>query len=92
MVEKTNRDDENEELRKKLEKSEQSRESLPLDASKGSVDGQEGGAGYDPSAEAEGASGEVVTSGIEEKAVESTMENYFLRYSMSVIIDRRTPR
>ncbi len=94
MAEKTNRDDENEELRKKSEKSEQSRESLPLDASTGSMDGQESGAGYDPSAEAEGASGasgEVVTSGIEEKAVENTMENYFLRYSMSVIIDRALP-
>lgn len=34
--------------------------------------------------------GEVV-NGIEQKAVESTMENYFLRYSMSVIIDRALP-
>ena len=37
--------------------------------------------------EAEG----VVVDGIEEKAVESTMEDYFLKYSMSVIIDRALP-
>ena len=30
-------------------------------------------------------------SGIEQRAVESTMESYFLRYSMSVIIDRALP-
>ncbi len=44
---------------------------------------------------ASGASGEVVEAevidGIEQRAVESTMENYFLRYSMSVIIDRALP-
>ncbi len=34
--------------------------------------------------------GEVI-DGIEQKAVESTMESYFLRYSMSVIIDRALP-
>ena len=34
--------------------------------------------------------GEVV-DGIERRAVESTMEDYFLRYSMSVIIDRALP-
>lgn len=33
----------------------------------------------------------VVVDGIEQKAVESTMESYFLRYSMSVIIDRALP-
>ncbi len=35
--------------------------------------------------------GSVVRDGIEQKAVESTMESYFLRYSMSVIIDRALP-
>ena len=30
-------------------------------------------------------------NGIENRAVESTMESYFLRYSMSVIIDRALP-
>ena len=33
----------------------------------------------------------VAVDGIEQKAVESTMESYFLRYSMSVIIDRALP-
>ncbi len=33
----------------------------------------------------------VVVDGIEQKAVGSTMESYFLRYSMSVIIDRALP-
>ena len=33
----------------------------------------------------------VVVDGIEQKAVERTMESYFLRYSMSVIIDRALP-
>lgn len=32
-----------------------------------------------------------VVEGIENRAVESTMEDYFLRYSMSVIIDRALP-
>ena len=41
-------------------------------------------------------SGEVVsenpiTDGIEIKPVEHTMEDYFLRYSMSVIVDRALP-
>ena len=36
------------------------------------------------------AEGEVV-KGIEKKQVESTMEDYFLRYSMSVIVDRALP-
>ncbi|MBQ3468092.1 DNA gyrase subunit A [Candidatus Saccharibacteria bacterium] len=40
--------------------------------------------------EAEEVSGRL-TDGIEEKAVEKTMEDYFLRYSMSVIIDRALP-
>ena len=35
--------------------------------------------------------GTEAATGIEEKAVESTMESYFLRYSMSVIIDRALP-
>ena len=35
-------------------------------------------------------SGEV-SEGIEIKPVESTMEDYFLRYSMSVIVDRALP-
>ena len=38
-----------------------------------------------------GATPEVVTDGIELRTVESTMEDYFLRYSMSVIIDRALP-
>lgn len=33
----------------------------------------------------------VVVDGIEQKTVEGTMESYFLRYSMSVIIDRALP-
>ncbi len=33
----------------------------------------------------------VDTDGVELRTVESTMENYFLRYSMSVIIDRALP-
>ena len=32
-----------------------------------------------------------IVDGIEQRAVESTMESYFLRYSMSVIIDRALP-
>ena len=32
-----------------------------------------------------------VKDGIEQRDVESTMEQYFLRYSMSVIIDRALP-
>lgn len=39
---------------------------------------------------AEVASGEVI-DGIEKRGVESTMEEYFLKYSMSVIIDRALP-
>ena len=38
----------------------------------------------------DGVDGQVV-NGIEQRAVESTMESYFLRYSMSVIIDRALP-
>ena len=34
---------------------------------------------------------EVLPKGIERKAVENTMEDYFLKYSMSVIIDRALP-
>ena len=34
--------------------------------------------------------GEIV-DGIEKRTVEKTMEDYFLRYSMSVIIDRALP-
>ena len=44
----------------------------------------------EPIDEAEEVSGRL-TDGIEEKAVEKTMEDYFLRYSMSVIIDRALP-
>ena len=38
-------------------------------------------------------SGEIVSNekGIEIRTVENTMEDYFLRYSMSVIIDRALP-
>ena len=32
----------------------------------------------------------VIQDGIEVKPVEHTMEDYFLRYSMSVIVDRAT--
>ena len=35
--------------------------------------------------------GELVQSGIEKRGVENTMEEYFLKYSMSVIIDRALP-
>ena len=34
---------------------------------------------------------EVIPEGIERRAVENTMEDYFLKYSMSVIIDRALP-
>lgn len=34
---------------------------------------------------------EVLPKGIEKRAVENTMEDYFLKYSMSVIIDRALP-
>ena len=35
--------------------------------------------------------GEVVKTGIENREVEGTMEEYFLKYSMSVIVDRALP-
>lgn len=35
--------------------------------------------------------GELVQDGIEKRGVENTMEEYFLKYSMSVIIDRALP-
>ena len=35
--------------------------------------------------------GELVQDGIERRDVENTMEEYFLKYSMSVIIDRALP-
>lgn len=35
--------------------------------------------------------GEIVPEGIERRGVENTMEEYFLKYSMSVIIDRALP-
>ena len=62
------------------------------DAASGEVDGASSGEG-------DGAvSGEVVKpgvvmaeDGIELRTVESTMEDYFLRYSMSVIVDRALP-
>lgn len=44
----------------------------------------------EPQDEAEVQSGEVI-DGVEQRDVESTMEQYFLRYSMSVIIDRALP-
>ena len=33
----------------------------------------------------------IIPEGIEVKPVEHTMEDYFLRYSMSVIVDRALP-
>ena len=39
----------------------------------------------------DGNTGVVVQDGIEIKPVEHTMEDYFLRYSMSVIVDRALP-
>ena len=33
----------------------------------------------------------IIQDGIENKPVEHTMEDYFLKYSMSVIIDRALP-
>lgn len=44
----------------------------------------------EPIDEAEEVSGRLL-DGIEQRAVENTMEDYFLRYSMSVIIDRALP-
>jgi DNA gyrase subunit A len=35
--------------------------------------------------------GEVIEDGIELRTVENTMEDYFLRYSLSVIVDRALP-
>ncbi len=53
-------------------------------------------AGSAPSAHGDGPDGHGpkisdVSDGIENKPVESTMEDYFLKYSMSVIIDRALP-
>ncbi len=50
------------------------------------------GAGMEKDASLDGqlVEGQVI-DGIEQRDVESTMENYFLRYSMSVIIDRALP-
>ena len=44
--------------------------------------------GQDPSVSEEGVSSE---KGIELRTVENTMEDYFLRYSLSVIVDRALP-
>lgn len=68
------------------------------EGSGGATAGEKANAGIDqgqnlddaPGASGRAVEGEVV-DGIEQKAVESTMENYFLRYSMSVIIDRALP-
>ncbi len=80
------------------ENDDKNKQNMPPEATGGAVNDGEAGVGSHPGAEAESAgaasdeavSGEIV-NGIEQKAVESTMESYFLRYSMSVIIDRALP-
>ncbi len=74
------------------------KQNTPPEASGSPVGDEKSGVGMEQGAKAEGAaeaSSEAVegaaVNGIEQKAVESTMENYFLRYSMSVIIDRALP-
>lgn len=68
-----------------------------LQGAQGNTGAKEGAEGNDTALDAENAMSHnneetgVVVDGIEQKAVESTMESYFLRYSMSVIIDRALP-
>ncbi len=80
------------------ENTDNDKQNMPPEAPKSPTSDANAKAGSNPALSAEGPSeasggpveGEVV-NGIEQKAVETTMENYFLRYSMSVIIDRALP-
>lgn len=81
------------------------KQNMPPEASGGSLSDKNVEVGSDQAVKEEEASGAStqlgedvvnteetgVVQGIENRAVESTMENYFLRYSMSVIIDRALP-
>lgn len=74
------------------------KQNMPPEVSGGATGDQGAGDGVDHADEIKDvstASGEVlegqVIDGVEQRDVESTMEQYFLRYSMSVIIDRALP-